>query len=120
MGRTPGAAFTSGTLGTRCPTRTSSAAILRATIGNCGPKRRLSENSESSPEISWISTSMKDDMSLTIFGNSITLTPGTVTVAIRKEGMIQVHALTREGMRGVRNGVMAGKVSALTYKEGGK
>ncbi len=65
---------------------------------------------EISPEMEWISTSIQDDLGLTILGNSITLTPGTVTVLVR-EGMLQVHGLTKESVESLRDGKMAAKSS---------
>ena len=63
-----------------------------------------------SPEMEWISTPLKSDAGITIFGNSITLTPGTVTVDALHDGRVQVHALTEEGMNSVRSGDMLGRV----------
>lgn len=54
------------------------------------------------PHIIKFKTKLKKDLSLTTFGNSITLTPGTITVLI-KEGYYYVHALDRtvaEGLPG--------------------
>jgi multicomponent Na+:H+ antiporter subunit E len=67
---------------------------------------------EISPDLVWIPTSFKDDLSLTILGNSITLTPGTLTTAVRHDGMVQVHTLTKDGIDGVRD-VFLGKVAKL-------
>lgn len=44
------------------------------------------------PRIIKFKTRLKKDLSLVTFGNSITLTPGTITVLI-KEGYYYVHAL---------------------------
>jgi len=46
------------------------------------------------PHIIKFKTKLKKDLSLTTFGNSITLTPGTITVLIQ-EGHYYVHALDR-------------------------
>lgn len=54
------------------------------------------------PHIIRFKTRLKKDLSLLTFGNSITLTPGTITVLI-KEGHYYVHALDRfvaEGLPG--------------------
>ncbi len=69
---------------------------------------------EISPELSWISTNMKgDDIGITLLGTSITLTPGTVTTGVRSDGMVQVHALTKDGMESLRQGKMRDKVSKV-------
>jgi len=54
------------------------------------------------PHIIRFKTRLKKDLSLLTFGNSITLTPGTITVLI-KEGHFYVHAIDRfvaEGLPG--------------------
>ena len=46
------------------------------------------------PHIIKFKTRLKSEMALTAFANSITLTPGTITVDI-KDGYFYVHALDR-------------------------
>ena len=65
---------------------------------------------EIEPEIAWVSTNIKSDLGLTVYGNSITLTPGTVAVDVRGEGVVQVHALTSDAMKDVRKGIMNDRV----------
>jgi multicomponent Na+:H+ antiporter subunit E len=48
----------------------------------------------------------------TIYGNSITLTPGTVTVDV-EDDVFLVHALTPAGADSVREGEMDRRVAAL-------
>lgn len=48
-----------------------------------------------------------------VLGNSITLTPGTLTTDIDENGVITVHALTREGAEGVLAGDMNRRVGRL-------
>ena len=45
---------------------------------------------------------LKNDMNKVIFGNSVTLTPGTLTVDIRDDGFI-IHALTEEAAEAMDN-----------------
>jgi multicomponent Na+:H+ antiporter subunit E len=81
-------------------------------------KRMWQIEPEISPSIAWLPTNLIDDLSLTAYGNSITITPGTMTTGITSEGMVQVHALTEEAMEGLRGGDMAGRVANLVnYKE---
>jgi multicomponent Na+:H+ antiporter subunit E len=47
-----------------------------------------------------------------IYANSITLTPGTITLDVRGEGLL-VHALTRSAAEGIQQGEMDRRVSAL-------
>lgn len=56
--------------------------------------------------------SQRSDLGLTIYANSITLTPGTVTLGI-EEGVLSVHALTSEAAEGVASGDMDRRVAAL-------
>ncbi|MCU0893996.1 MAG: Na+/H+ antiporter subunit E [Rhodospirillales bacterium] len=51
-------------------------------------------------------------LGLTIYANSITLTPGTVTLGI-DDNVLSVHALTVEAAEGVAAGDMDRRVSAL-------
>jgi multicomponent Na+:H+ antiporter subunit E len=48
-----------------------------------------------------------------LFGNSITLTPGTLTMDIGPQGMVTVHALTQDGAEGVLTGDMNARVAAF-------
>ena len=47
-----------------------------------------------------------------ILGNSITLTPGTLTLDA-SDGMLQVHALTAQGAAALENGDMLRRVAAI-------
>ena len=64
------------------------------------------------PELFEISASQKTEAGVTTYANSITLTPGTVTVDINKDVFL-VHALTKDFGDDVRSNVMDAKVSGL-------
>ena len=68
-------------------------------------KRVLSPNLDISPVLFDTVSSQKSDLGRTIYANSITLTPGTVSVYL-EPGKIQVHALSREGADGILSGEM--------------
>ena len=51
-----------------------------------------------------------------VLANSITLTPGTITIEITEDGIYSVHALTGELKEGLLDGSMQQKVAWL-YKE---
>ena len=51
-------------------------------------------------------------LDVAILGNSITLTPGTLTLDVY-EGRLLVHALTPEGAESLRRGEMQRRVAAL-------
>lgn len=66
-----------------------------------------------SPTLVRLRPSQTTDIGLVIHANSITLTPGTISVKVGREEFL-VHALTREGAAGVqRGGEMDKRVSAL-------
>jgi len=64
------------------------------------------------PHIFSTIATQKSDVGQTIYANSITLTPGTVTVGV-DDDHFEVHALTNEAADGVKSGDMDRRVSAL-------
>jgi len=64
------------------------------------------------PRILRIRASQKTDVGQVIYANSITLTPGTVTLDVR-DGHFLVHALTTESAEGLLTGEMDRRVSHL-------
>ncbi|MEE2658024.1 MAG: Na+/H+ antiporter subunit E [Candidatus Latescibacterota bacterium] len=68
-----------------------------------------------SPRMVRIQVSQKSDLGKVIYANSITLTPGTVTMAV-EENEFLVHTLTQEAEDDLRSGEMDGKCTRL---EGG-
>lgn len=64
------------------------------------------------PKVFKVKASQLDELGHAIYANSITLTPGTVTVDLH-EGMIEVHALTKAAKDGVETGEMDAKVVAM-------
>lgn len=73
----------------------------------------LSPQMRISPKIVQVKSKSKGEVRHVIFGNSITLTPGTLTTDLDEAGLITVHALTAEGADGVVNGDMNDRVAAL-------
>ena len=53
------------------------------------------------PEIIKFKTKLKSDLALVTFANSITLTPGTITVDISANGQFSVHAIDRHSGEGL-------------------
>lgn len=68
-----------------------------------------------SPCVIKVKAGQKRDLGRVIYANSITLTPGTVSVDTQGE-TITVHALTREAAAGVETGEMDRRVSRLEGK----
>jgi multicomponent Na+:H+ antiporter subunit E len=64
------------------------------------------------PRILRIPASQKTDVGRVIYANSITLTPGTVTLDIR-DGHMLVHALTTDSAAGLLSGEMDRRVAHL-------
>jgi len=64
------------------------------------------------PQLLRVRATQKSELGNAIFANSITLTPGTVSLDVRG-GVILVHALTDESAAGLRSGDMDRRVSWL-------
>ena len=72
----------------------------------------LSPSMPITPTVFRTRASQKTDLGLVIYANSITLTPGTVSVEAGG-GYILVHALTREGAAAVEEGAMDRRVTRM-------
>ncbi|MEX1147866.1 MAG: Na+/H+ antiporter subunit E [Sphingomonadales bacterium] len=72
----------------------------------------LSPHMSISPTITKLKSLQTSDLTKAVFGNSIILTPGTLTTDI-KDGMVTIHALTGEGARAVEEGEMNRRAGAL-------
>ena len=68
-------------------------------------QRRLSIT----PNISWITTKQQSDVARVIFANSITLTPGTITICVEDDRLL-VHSLTKDGRRDLQDGEMDNRI----------
>lgn len=69
-------------------------------------------NQSISPTMKTIDATQKTDMGKVIYANSITLTPGTVSVAL-ENGQIKVHALLSESIEELEVGDMDRRVTEL-------
>lgn len=65
-----------------------------------------------SPTMLRVKASQKTEVGRVIYANSITLTPGTVSVELEGD-MIEVHALTVEGAEALLEGEMDRRVTAM-------
>lgn len=65
------------------------------------------------PKMITVSGSQKRELGHVIYANSITLTPGTITVGLEK-GVLSVHALTKEASDGLLSGEMDRRVSKMS------
>jgi len=85
-------------------------AIVKANIDVA--KRVLNPSLPISPCMVRIKATQKTDLTRVIFANSITLTPGTVSVELVGDDIL-VHALTREAAEDVQSGDMDRRVTSL-------
>ena len=85
-------------------------AIVKANIDVV--RRILHPRLPMSPRVIRVEASQKTHLGQVIYANSITLTPGTVTIET-DEGIIDVHALTRETAEDVRSGTMDRRVTDM-------
>ena len=72
----------------------------------------LSQEMSIAPRLIRVRASQKTVLGQVVYANSITLTPGTVSLDLR-DGEILVHALTHETAEGVLTGEMDARVSRL-------
>ena len=72
----------------------------------------LSPKMPISPTVAEFTTSCTHPVDQAILGNSITLTPGTLTLNI-DDGNILVHSLTKQGAKEIMAGEMDRRVAAL-------
>ena len=74
--------------------------------------RILKGNSAIDPQLVRLPASQKTEVGRVIYANSITLTPGTVSVDLDDES-VMVHALSREGVEALEDGEMDRRVRAI-------
>ena len=65
-----------------------------------------------SPNIAWIKAKQKSPMGLVVFANSITLTPGTLSIDIQ-DGEVEVHSMTLDMHEVLLVGEMNRRVAKL-------
>lgn len=69
-------------------------------------------NKSISPTLATLKASQKTDLGKVIYANSITLTPGTVSVALEGDNIV-VHALLQESIKDLQAGEMDQRISKL-------
>ena len=80
---------------------------------NIDVTRRVLGFAPISPTMIRLQATQKTDLGLVIFANSITLTPGTISIDVEENGEILVHAISREGAKGFADGEMDRRVTEL-------
>jgi multicomponent Na+:H+ antiporter subunit E len=77
-------------------------------------KHILSLNINIDPRLIIIQSNQKNDLDKTNYANSITLTPGTVSVLLNDDDSILVHALDQNFENDLKSRVMEKKVKLMT------
>lgn len=83
--------------------------ILKSNLDTC---RRILKPELAQPVVAQLPAPQKTDLGKVIYANSITLTPGTLSMRLADDG-IQVHALHADSIEGLRQGRMADQVSRM-------
>lgn len=78
-------------------------------------KRILDPRLPISPALVEFSPTQQSDLGLVIHANSITLTPGTISVEVER-GRFLVHALTQEGAAGLAGSEMDSRCTAMEHQ----
>lgn len=84
--------------------------IVISNIDVC--RRILSPGMPISPVVIKVKSTQATDLGHVIYANSITLTPGTVSMSVDGD-MIEVHALTAEGAANLETGEMNRRVTLM-------
>jgi len=84
--------------------------ILKSNIDVC--KRILNPALPISPRWITIKSSQSSELGKIIYANSITLTPGTISIDVEGDG-IEVHALSEMGVAGLETGEMDKRISKV-------
>jgi multicomponent Na+:H+ antiporter subunit E len=79
-------------------------------------KHVLSPSLHITPTMIRVQASQKSDLGQVIYANSITLTPGTISVDVAN-GEILVHALSREGAEDLTGGEMDRRVTRMVGED---
>ncbi|ALP53585.1 hypothetical protein Tel_10830 [Candidatus Tenderia electrophaga] len=69
-----------------------------------------------SPQMIEIPQPQESDLGAVIYANSITLTPGTVTISLSKNSLT-VHALSKEAANELATGAMSDEISNRVFKQ---
>lgn len=75
-------------------------------------KAILAPKGRVNPTVVRIKATQKTELGFVIYANSITLTPGTVTLDV-EDGVMTVHALTTGGVDGLKTGEMDRRCTAV-------
>jgi multicomponent Na+:H+ antiporter subunit E len=83
--------------------------LLKEIIASAWAVVRSIISRTTSPTLAKVQTSLATEREIALYGNSITLTPGTVTIDLN-ENSITVHALNKKGIEDLNIGYMEKRV----------
>jgi len=69
-----------------------------------------------SPRLVEVPSQLKHPLAKTLLANSITLTPGTVTIDVREDTLL-IHALSERAQRGVLEGTMEQRIAKMVPED---
>lgn len=81
-------------------------------------KAALNKSLPIEPQILHFQCHYDNPLALTLLANSITLTPGTITVNVSHKNVFTIHALTPGAAQGIIDGAMLKKVAELLHEDG--
>ena len=80
-------------------------------------RRILSPSLPIAPAARWLPASQRSELTRVTYANSITLTPGTLSIDLR-DGAVEVHALHESSLDALERGEMDARVSRLDPEPG--
>ena len=75
-------------------------------------RRILSPSLPIAPAVRWLPASQRSELARVIYADSITLTPGTLSIDL-EDGSVEVHALNEGSLDALERGEMDARVSRL-------
>ena len=87
--------------------------IIKSNIDVC--KRILNPKLPISPKLVTIKSTQVDELARVAYANSITLTPGTISIDVEGKD-IKVHALSESGVEGLMTGEMDKRITEVDRK----
>lgn len=72
----------------------------------------LSRDPELSPTLKTIKVDLRSRVSLVALANSITLTPGTITVSMNRDELL-IHALTKDNLEGMEESIFVTQLQKM-------
>ena len=78
-------------------------------------KRILNPKLPISPKIVWVKSTQLDELARVAYANSITLTPGTISIDVEGDE-IEVHSLSESGIEGLMTGEMDKRITEVDKK----